>query len=129
MQFSTELVTSEQALEEHERRKDRRDSKDKGCEVRPGLLAGRVERRWELDPSPLFLCDLGLIPDVAISLPAQGNRHTLPMTKITRDTLVIPRYTVIVLLYLSSTYLALTQGLVMCQEIYTASQLILRVTI
>lgn len=77
----------------------------------------------QLGPSPLFLCDLGLIPDVASSLPAQDTDTPCQHTNPAKDNRVIPRQGVIVLLYLSSTCVALTQCPAWCQ-VHTAIRLI-----
>lgn len=89
----TPVVTSEGAPEEDERRKDEGDSEDTGQRVGPCLSARRGGGwRGDSDPSALFLGDPELIPDVASSLPAQGNDTPCHCTNTARDTFVIPRY-------------------------------------
>lgn len=58
----------------------------------------------------------------------RGTDTPCQCTNAAKDTLVIPRYRVIVLLYLSNAYIALTQCPAQGQEIYSATQLILGMT-
>lgn len=75
-------------------------------------------------PNSLCLCDLGLIPDVASSLPAQDTDTPCQHTNTAKDTLVIPRRGVIALWYVSHAGVALTQcPSARCQS-HTAGRLI-----
>ena len=89
---------------------DKEDSKGTASEVGLCPSKGRMERRRELGP----LWRGGFSP-------SSGKPTRLAKAQ---GHAAIPRYTVIVLLYLSKPYVALSQCLTKCQETYPAPHLI-----